>query len=111
MKHAVIEVELNWSKKFIDIVPYEHRLPSQSEITKLLKQGYLLIANVNSRMLNTRPGYTGHFVVIKGCGKTHLVLHDPGSPGTENRHVSFSHFQKAWEYPDQNARNVIAVRR
>jgi hypothetical protein len=51
----------------------------------------------------------GHFVLLIGFDGTHYLLHDPGKPGLKNRKVTKGHFLKALAYPDDDAKNFVAV--
>ena len=65
---------------------------------------------MNSRTLNEREGYSGHFVVVKSCDAKELVLHDPGPPPTPQRRVILGVFEKAWAYPTERAKNIVAIK-
>jgi hypothetical protein len=95
---------------FVDTVSCETRIPDLDDLRHLLADGYLAVCNVNSRMLNEREGYMGHFVVVTSCDANELVLHDPGPPGTPRRRVAIGAFEKAWAYPTARAKNIVAVR-
>jgi len=60
--------------------------------------------------LNKRNGYTGHFVVIKGYDGNLLTIHDPGLPPMENRRIDFQTFENSWAYPNDDAKNIIALK-
>ena len=98
------------ARRFVAAARCEVRIPSVEDIRKLLLDGYLAICNVNSRVLNGRDGYSGHFVVVKGYDEVGLILHDPGPPASENRRVVLDDFERAWAFPDAKARNVIGIR-
>jgi hypothetical protein len=95
---------------FVDRVRQETRIPTADDLRRAIESGGLVICNVNSRALNGREGYLGHFVVVKGFDGEGLVIHDPGPPATANRKVGFELFEKAWAYPSATAKNVVAVR-
>lgn len=108
--HSNINTELENTRQFLKAVRVENRQPDIQEIRQFLKDGYLVIANVNAEALNDRSGFVGHFVVVIGADDDELILHDPGLPGEENRHVSFGTFMKAWAYPNDGAKNLMAIR-
>jgi len=108
IEHSDIPQEVEYARRFADIS--ELRIPYDSEIKSFLEQGYLVICNVNSHMLNDKEGYAGHFVVVKGYDDTGFILHDPGLPAFEKRHVRFDVFERAWAYPNETAKNIVAVR-
>jgi hypothetical protein len=88
----------------------QNKIPTLNDIQDLLEKGYLVCCNVNSKMLNSKPGYSGHFVTLIGFDDKYLYLHDPGLPPQENRKVSFKDFTKAWAFPDENAQNLTAFK-
>jgi hypothetical protein len=96
---------------FLKTVEVEHRAPDSSEIPNLLKEGWLVICNVNARALNSRSGYVGHFIVITGSGDDEFIFHDPGLPPLESRKVSYKIFEQAWAFPNQTAKNIMAFKR
>lgn len=88
----------------------EDRIPKIDDIKNLLDDGFLVCCNVNSRVLNKKEGYSGHFVVIIGYGEKYFFMLDPGLPPRENRKVSFNKFKIAWSYPDESAQNITAFK-
>jgi hypothetical protein len=88
----------------------EVRAPTIDDVKRALARGCLGICNVNSRVLNGRDGYSGHFVVAKGYDERSLIVHDPGPPGEANRKVAFDVFEQAWAYPTAVAKNLVVIR-
>ena len=88
----------------------EIRAPSFDDIRRALLAGGLVVCNVNSRALNGRDGYTGHFVVAKGFDPEGLIIQDPGPPGEANRKVSFERFERAWAYPNEAVKWLAVIR-
>ena len=105
-----LSLEQAAAAKFVETVHCETRIPSFEDLGRLLADGYLVICNVNSRTLNEREGYSGHFVVVKSCDANELVLHDPGPPPTPRRRVIRGVFEKAWAYPTERAKNIAAIK-
>ncbi|MFZ2193045.1 MAG: hypothetical protein WAV31_02275 [Candidatus Moraniibacteriota bacterium] len=111
IENSDIEQEKKLSKKFIEIINTERRIPNIDDIKQLLLDDYLIITNINSRILNNRYGYTGHSVVLKGFSGEEFIINDPGgAPGIENRKVDFELFEKAWGYPNEKAKNIMAFK-
>jgi len=110
IKYSNIPAEQKIAKEFIAKAPPEKRPADFDDVIAYLKGGYLLILNVNSRSLNSRPGYAGHFVVVTGLEDGKLVFHDPGPPAHESRKMSFDDFTKAWAFPTENEKNLIAIK-
>jgi hypothetical protein len=95
---------------FVDKVRQETRMPTTDDIRRGVASGDLVICNVNSRVLNGRDGYMGHFVVVKGFDDDGFVVHDPGPPSTPNRRIEYELFEKAWAYPSSAVKNMVAIR-
>jgi hypothetical protein len=95
---------------FVKKVRTEVRMPTMDDVRRAVADGCLVICNVNSKTLNGREGYTGHFVVVKGFDGHGLIFHDPGPPGQANRRVSFEAFEKAWAYPTATVKWLVVVR-
>jgi hypothetical protein len=110
IENSNIPQEQKVSQKFIEKISVEQRIPTIQDITEFLQQNYLVMCNVNSMALNGKPGFMGHFVLIKGIEGDQFILHDPGLPPLENRRVDFATFEKGWASPDQKAKNLAAVR-
>ena len=107
--NSVIVQELALAKECTEKIATEVRMPSTEAIVALLNDGFLVCCNINVRALNDRDGYVGHFVIVTGCDGD-VTLHDPGLPPLENRKVSFDVFEKAWGYPSEKAKNLMAFR-
>lgn len=111
IKHSDIQQERKLAKEFIKKVKIENRLPDVQEIKNLLTDNYIISCNVNSRRLNNKDGYAGHFVIIKGFDNKHFFIHDPGLPPLENRKITCAKFHEAWTYPDENVKNISAFKK
>lgn len=108
--HSDLDQEIDFAEQIVGAGLCEPRTPEVPELKQHLDEKYLLICNVNSRALNGKDGYAGHFVLLTGYTDKGFVLHDPGLPPLENREVAFVDFEKAWGYPNEQAKNYIAVR-
>ena len=76
-----------------------------------LKDNFIPIYNVNSRILNGREGYIGRFIVVKGFNDSSFIVHDPGQEhGMADRQIDFETFERAWAFPNERAKNIIAFR-
>ena len=110
IKHSDIKQEIVIAKKFIKRIKIEKRIPNQADLKGLIKQDYLIICNVNIKLLNKKKGYAGHFVLLKGLNNSSYILHDPGLLPYNNRKVKFDLFNKAWAYPNKKAKGVMAIK-
>ena len=108
IKYSDIPQERQTAKEFIKIFGNKFTTPNDSDIKKLLRKGYLVMCNVNSKALNNKKGYMGHFVLIYDFDKKYLYLHDPGLPASKERKVTYHQFNKAWAYPSTKEKNLTA---
>ena len=110
VRHSDIMQERELAKVFVDKISTERRIPQLDDVIDLMNKGFIVICNINARMLNERKGYSGHFVVLIGYSADTVILHDPGLPPIENRVVSKNTFMRAWEYPDAKVKNVMGFK-
>jgi hypothetical protein len=98
------------ARTFVESVRCEVRIPTIDDVRRAVSEGCLVICNVNSRALNGREGYSGHYVVVKGFDEHGLIVHDPGPPGEPNRRVAFGSFESAWASPSPAVKWLVIVR-
>ncbi len=111
IENSDIEHELQFTKKFISLAPLQDKLPDFTDLEKFLQVGWVIICNINSAALHWRPGYSGHFIVLCEVSADEVVLHDPGLPAQEYFRVSRASFQKAWAYPSEQDKNLLAIKK
>ena len=110
IKYSDIDQERHLSEIFVRLVQTEKSVPTTRDIKELLQKGFLMIINLNSNILNKKSGYDGHSVVITSIEDSFIFLHDPGLPPKPNRKVALNAFEKAWAYPNEKAKSLIAFR-
>lgn len=110
IKNSDIKQEIRLAKEYVSIFGNEMKLSTLSELKKLIKEGYLLVINVNYYPLYNKKGYAGHFVVIFKMDDRYVQLHDPGLPPNPNAKIPLNNFIKAWEYPNKDSRNYQAFK-
>jgi len=94
-----IESEIKNAKEMIKENIYELKEVPFKNIEEWFKENYIIILLINSKMINKKPGFAGHFVVITGTDKNNVYVHDPGiNDGSPNRKVEKDLFIKAWKY-------------
>jgi hypothetical protein len=108
-RHSDLKQEMKNAGDFIKIVNLERRIPTETDIVKPLAGGALVMCNINARVIQEREGYSGHFVVVTGVDAEGLQIHDPGLPPLQDRFCSWSLFDKAWSYPNIQARNAMII--
>lgn len=108
--HSDIDQEIGFAKAFTQNISSEIRIPGIVDLQQSLDDGQLPCCNVNSRKLNNKDGYSGHFVVITGYDDDNLTIHDPGLPPQKDRIVSKELFEQAWAYPSDKAKNFFAIK-
>lgn len=108
--HSDIEQERRIAQQYVTKATIEHRIPEVTDIERSLCNGYLVLCNVNARALNSKSGYSGHFVVVIGYDEDTLLLHDPGLPGRERRVVTKECFESAWAYPTVRNKGFTAIK-
>lgn len=83
---------------FLKSVKHETRKATIEDIDYFLQSGYLIGAEINSRVLNKKPGFSLHFVLVRSGSNRNYIINDPGggsSPALENRIVSKEEFIEA----------------
>ncbi len=110
IKYSNIALERERAVQFAKVVRTELRLPQYADIMAYLNEGFLIIVNVNAEALNKEDGYTGHFIVITGFEEDRLFYHNPGLPGALNNQIRWTDFDRAWSFPQAQARNLVAIK-
>ncbi|MDO8526450.1 MAG: hypothetical protein Q7T03_02040 [Deltaproteobacteria bacterium] len=90
--------------------PVDYRSPSWEDIEELFQKNFLLVCNINACGLYQQAGYSGHFVVLTEVSSSHITIHDPGLPPQPALKVERAVFEKAWGYPSEHERNILAIK-
>ncbi|HUO56115.1 MAG TPA: hypothetical protein VMU27_01630 [Candidatus Paceibacterota bacterium] len=98
---------IQYIPEFIERVEHETRRASVEEVIGYLREGKLVAAEVNSNLLNNKPGFNLHFVLLFDFDGEHIILHDPGLPPIESRKVTPTEFEACFNY--EGANGEIAV--
>lgn len=106
-----IDREIDIARKFVKVAPLEYRIPEAGDIKRLIKKGFVVVLNVNAAALHGIQGYSGHFVVVCDVGKKGITIHDPGVPPYPNFEVPSDIFERAWGYPSNRDKNLLAIRK
>lgn len=81
--------------QYLQSVHHVTKQPTIEDIDDLLGKGYIIGAEINSRILNNKPGFSLHYVLIQKRGKNSYLIHDPGLPGIKNREVSIKDMERS----------------
>lgn len=111
IKNSDIADEQKIARVYMTYDIHKKIIPSLDTIKSLLRQGYLIICNVNYYGLYNKSGFNGHFVVVYKVSNSHLTLHDPGLPARPELVISIEQFGNAWEYPNSDSRNLQAFKK
>lgn len=111
VKHCIMADEMERSRLYTQEMTLIKEIPTYQTIQNFIDDNFLVGVNVNAYALDNEPGYAGHFVVVTGYDEKHFFLNNPGLPPIENQKVLFDQFEKAWAYPNDNAKGLIAVRK
>lgn len=96
---------------FLKKVAVETRSARMEDLDKLIKDGWLVGIDLNARVLNERPGYSSHMVVIFDMDADEYSLHDPGLSPHPNRQVSRQKLAEAWFWSGRENAGLVAVKR
>jgi len=107
-RHSNLDQEMRYAGAVVERLSPRVRVPGLDDLTSLVSAGIPVICNVNGHALTHRPGYMGHFVVVIGIVEGSVRVHDPGPPPCPDRFVDWATFDRAWSYPDQRYRNLLA---
>lgn len=110
-ENSDIEREQEIASRFIEYAPLEFRIPELDDIKKLIADNWVVICNINASLLYGQHGYSGHFIVMLDVDGDEVVLHDPGLPPYPNKPIEKKLFEKAWGYPVQSDKNLLAIRK
>ncbi|HSX31944.1 MAG TPA: RluA family pseudouridine synthase, partial [Candidatus Saccharimonadales bacterium] len=102
IKHSnVLEIQPLISS-FMEKVRVQTRRPTLEDIDELLADNRLVSVYLNARVLNDKPGYSAHNVLILQKDGDDYVMHDPGLPPMPNRKVARDTVWRAMGGKDNN---------
>jgi len=112
LEHSNLMSVQNLVPEFLNLVQHETRKATIEDIDQLLGDAYIIGAEINSRVLNKKPGFSLHYVLIQQGTEDNYIINDPGggsAPALENRIVSKSEFMEALGKDGSNG-EVTAMR-
>lgn len=110
IEHSNIPLEQKRAKTLLRAGVIENRQPTQKDIIHYLENGYLVRVLVNMATLNDKTGYIGHAIVVSGYDDEGFIIQDPGLPPIENRKVCFADFEAAWADPNEQSKELDAIK-
>lgn len=110
INHSIVKEEIQYAQRLIKEVPIHTGEISLKDVQNVLANGYVPICLINSRKLNSKEGYVGHFVVVREVTEDSIILNDPGLPPQESRKVSKEDFERAWADPSEKEKNIFACK-
>lgn len=81
--------------EFMKSIDQDIRNPTLVDIDTLLSEDRLVSVTVNSRILNNRPGFVSHMILVISKEGDEYVFHDPGSPAKAYRREKGDLIQRA----------------
>ncbi len=96
IKHSNIKNVMHLIPKVLREIKFSNKKASFKDIGLRLNGGYLLMSDVNSRAICSRPGFTSHAVVIIGLDKNDVYINDPANDDGKSMPVPKKLFLKAW---------------
>lgn len=98
---------IKYIPEYLKIVKHETRRAMLQEIIASLQAGALIGAEVNSRILNHKDGFSLHFVLLYDFDGTNIILHDPGLPPIKARKVTLKEFDACFNFKGANGEIVF----
>ena len=108
-QNSDIEAERKFARSFLTVADISKRVPELEDISELIAKNKIVIVNINSSALSGISGYSAHFVIVTEVMKNKVKIHDPGMPPNPDLVVSRSDFERAWAYPSERNKNVLAI--
>lgn len=111
--HSNIATAVRDTKELLKMssIEIERRIPEIDDLKSLMRDGFVVICNVNQKTIQEDDGYIGHSVIPVAIGDGIIKIHNPGPPAKAFQILTFDRFEKAWSSPDENMRTIMAVKR
>lgn len=87
---------------------YIKRKLSLKDLKNFLKKGCLISPAININVLENKPGYAGHAIIITDIDKKFVTFHDPGLPPVPNSKIKIKDFVKSWQSPGTDNTVIVA---
>lgn len=96
--------------EFYETVHHVQRSPALGDIDDMLQNGYIVLVQLNSRILNGKDGFVAHMITIYDTYGDAYIAHDPGLPPIPERKISRELLLRAMGGRD-NTTEVTGIRR
>lgn len=110
IKQSNIATVLPFIPQYLKTVKQEIRESSTDEAIAFLEKGYLVTAEINPRILNNKPGFSLHYVLLYDWDGRYITLHDPGLPPVAARKVTREAFDACFAYEGAN-KSITALKK
>lgn len=102
-----VDAKLLAASKSVSIL---QRPASRADVVNLITEGFYLICTVNQRVLQADPGDVAHNILVFGFSSRGVRIHNPGPPSVSAAEIAWDLFDRAWAFPSDRARNLLAFR-
>ena len=93
------------------LIKFVDSIPKLDDLKNELSSNAFVIVNVNSKVLQNKPGREGHILIIEDILDDHIIVTDPGPQGGLGVKIPIDLFIKAWNSPSQKMANFISVKK
>lgn len=108
-KHTNITDIAPMVPSFLKQVHPETRRPTLQDIDEMLDEDRLVVVMLNSRVLQGKPGYVSHAVLVIGREADAYIVHDPGLPAQPGSRIARETLWQAMG-GENNATEVTGVK-
>ena len=95
--------------EFLKTVDQKQESPTLETLDGMLREGRLVFVTLNSRVLNSRPGYSSHSILIYAKEGDNYLVNDPGLPGQAERRIPYDSLYEAMG-GDDNTNEMTGVK-
>jgi len=88
-----------------------NRPATMKDIIDLLDDGWLVGAEINTKILLKQAGFNGHMVLIYAHKDNAFIVHDPGLPAKPHRLIDKQKFSQSWMYSGPDKVALVAFKK
>lgn len=101
----------NLIPEFLSGTDLINRPATLTDIIDLLDDGWLVGAEINTKILLGQPGFNGHMVLIYDHKDNDFIVHDPGLPARPHRPIDKQKFSQSWMYSGPEKAALVAFKK